>query len=123
MKVCFPVKSNEGMESVPYGHFGTAPMFVVCNLETNEVKTIGNGDLGHQHGMCQPMKALSGEVVDAVVVGGIGQGAIVKLNYQGIKVYRAAEGTINTNLEKLKNGELSEFAMNHTCNHDGCDHH
>jgi predicted Fe-Mo cluster-binding NifX family protein len=123
MKVCFPVKSNEGMESMPYGHFGTAPMFVVCNLETNEVKTIGNGDLGHQHGMCQPMKALSGEVVDAVVVGGIGQGAIVKLNSQGIKVYKAAEGTISTNLEKLKSGELSEFAMNHTCNHDGCDHH
>jgi len=32
MKVCFPVKSNEGMDSTPYGHFGTAPMFVVCNL-------------------------------------------------------------------------------------------
>ena len=94
MKVCFPVKSNEGMESTPYGHFGTAPMFVVCNLETNEVKTIGNGDLGHQHGMCQPMKALSGEVVDAVVVGGIGQGAIVKLNSLGIKVYKAAEGNV-----------------------------
>ncbi len=31
MKVCFPVKSNEGMESVQYGHFGTAPMSVVCN--------------------------------------------------------------------------------------------
>lgn len=123
MKVCFPVKCNEGMDSIPYGHFGTAPMFVVCNLETNEVTTIGNGDLGHEHGMCQPMKALSGEVVDAVVVGGIGQGAIVKLNSLGIKVYKAEEGTISVNLEKLKKGALSEFAMDHTCNHDGCNHH
>ncbi|MFR1707340.1 MAG: NifB/NifX family molybdenum-iron cluster-binding protein [Clostridium sp.] len=123
MKVCFPVKSNEGMASIPYGHFGTAPMFVVCDLETNEVKTIGNGDLGHEHGKCQPMKALSGEVVDAVVVGGIGQGAIVKLNSLGIKVYKAIEGNISVNLDTLNKGELVEFSMNHTCNHDGCNHH
>ncbi len=123
MKVCFPVKSNEGMESIPYGHFGTAPMFVVCDLEKNEVKTLDNGDLGHEHGKCQPMKALSGEVVDAVVVGGIGQGAIVKLNSLGIKVYRAAEGTIAVNIDKLNSGDLLEFSMDHTCNHDGCTHH
>lgn len=73
MKVCFPVNNNLGLESIPYGHFGTAPMFVVCDLEKGEVRTIGNGDLGHEHGHCQPMKALSGEVVDAVIVGGIGK--------------------------------------------------
>ena len=29
MKVCFPVKSNEGMNSIPYNHFGSAPEFVI----------------------------------------------------------------------------------------------
>ena len=43
MKICFPVKNNLGMEIVPYGHFGTAPMFVVCDLEKGEVRTISNG--------------------------------------------------------------------------------
>jgi len=123
MKVCFPVKSNEGINSVPYGHFGTAPMFVVCDLAKDEIKVLGNGDLGHEHGKCQPMKALSGEIVDAVVVGGIGQGAIVKLNSMGIKVYRAQEGTIGSNLEMLNKGNLVEFSMDHTCSHDGCEHH
>ena len=123
MKVCFPVKSNEGMSSIPYNHFGSAPEFVICDLESNDVKTIGNGDLGHEHGKCQPIKALSGEVVDAVVVGGIGKGAIVKLNSMGIKVYQAIEGTIEENINSLKNGELKEFDSNHTCNHDGCSHH
>ena len=87
------------------------------------MKTIGNGDLGHEHGKCQPIKALSGEVVDAVVVGGIGKGAIVKLNSMGIKVYQSIEGTIEENVNLLKNGELKEFDSNHTCNHDGCSHH
>ncbi len=123
MKVCFPVYCDEGIKSVPYGHFGTAPMFIVCNSETNEVKVVGNGDLGHEHGMCQPLKALSGEVVDAVVVGGIGQGAIVKLNAMGIKVYKAAPGDVRENLEKYNSGQLAEFSMNHTCSHDGCNHH
>ena len=123
MKVCFPVKSNEGMSSIPYNHFGSAPEFVICDLESNDVKAIGNGDLGHEHGKCQPIKALSGEVVDAVVVGGIGKGAIVKLNSMGIKVYQAIEGTIEENVNSLKNGELKEFDSNHICNHDGCSHH
>ena len=123
MKVCFPVKSNEGMSSIPYNHFGSAPEFIICDLETNNVKAIGNGDLGHEHGKCQPIKALSGEVVDAVVVGGIGKGAIVKLNSMGIKVYQSIEGTIEENVNSLKIGELKEFDSNHTCNHDGCSHH
>ena len=123
MKVCFPVKSNEGLNSVPYNHFGSAPEFVICDLESNDVKSIGNGDLGHEHGKCQPIKALSGEVVDAVVVGGIGQGAIVKLNSMGIKVYQAVEGSIGDNIDSLNKGELKEFDSKHTCNHDGCSHH
>ncbi|MBW6409933.1 NifB/NifX family molybdenum-iron cluster-binding protein [Clostridium weizhouense] len=122
MKVCFPVRSNEGVNSIPYGHFGTAPLFIVCDTDTEEIKVLNNGDLGHEHGKCQPMKALSGEIVDAVVVGGIGQGAITKLNSMEIKVYKAIEGTIQVNIEALIKSELVEFSSNHTCNHDGCSH-
>ncbi|KAI3348917.1 NifB/NifX family molybdenum-iron cluster-binding protein [Clostridium botulinum] len=122
MKVCFPVKSNEGLNSTPHNHFGTAPLFIICDTETNEVKALNNGDLGHEHGKCQPIKALSGEVVDAVIVGGIGRGAITKLNSMGIKVFKAIEGNVNENLEAYKKGELMEFPSNHTCSHDGCGH-
>ena len=118
MRICFPVKNNEGVKSVPYGHFGTAPTFVICDLEKDEATTVGNGDLGHEHAI----KALSGEVVDAVVVGGIGAGAISKLNSMGIKVYKAIDGDIEANLEALKKGELKEFSSTHTCNHHGCSH-
>lgn len=117
MKIAFPVSSNLGVESIPYGHFGTAPMFVVCDLENQEVKSVNNGDLGHEHGQCQPMKALSGEKVDVVIVGGIGRGAVVGLNNLGIKVFKAIEGTISKNLEAYKNGELQELVMMGTCNH------
>lgn len=123
MKVCVPVEVNEGLESKPFGHFGSAPMFVVYDLESDKLSQIDNGDLGHEHGKCQPIKALSGNVVDAVIVGGIGQGAIVKLNSMGIKVFKAQANTIKENIELFKANKLNEFPSNHTCSHDGCGHH
>lgn len=123
MKVCIPVEVNEGLESKPFGHFGSAPMFVVYDLENDKLSQIDNGDLGHEHGKCQPIKALSGNVVDAVIVGGIGQGAIVKLNSMGIKVFKAQANTIKENIELFKANKLNEFPSNHTCSHDGCGHH
>lgn len=123
MKICFPVKSNEGVNSIPYNHFGSAPVFVICDLEDNNIKEIKNGDLNHEHGKCQPIKALSGETVDAIIVGGIGQGAIAKLNSMGIKVYKAEEGTIKDNIDLLTQGKLNELDLNHTCTHHNCGHH
>ena len=123
MKIFVPVEVNNGLESRPFGHFGSAPMFVVCDLESGDLSTINNGDLGHEHGMCQPIKALAGNVVDAVIVGGIGQGAIAKLNSMGIKVYKAQGETIKDNLQLYKENKLQEFSRNHTCSHDGCEHH
>ena len=102
MKVCIPVSENKGMESVPFGHFGSAPEFVICDLDSNEVKSINNGDLGHEHGKCQPLKALEGNKVDAIIVGGIGAGAIMKLNAMGTKVYRGVNDTIEANLKLLQ---------------------
>ena len=123
MRICVPVEANKGLESRPYGHFGSAPLFVVCNLENQEVTEINNQDLHHEHGKCQPLKALQGNVVDAVIVGGIGQGAIMKLNSMGVKVYKSQGNTIKENIELYKENKLEEFPTNHTCSHDGCGHH
>lgn len=123
MKICFPVHSDEGINSIPFGHFGTAPMFIIIDSNTKDIKVVENGDLGHQHGMCQPLKALSGEIVDVVIVGGIGQGAISKLNDRGIKVLKAVPGSIKDNLDSFNGGKLESFDINHTCSHDGCNHH
>ncbi|MGL5328708.1 MAG: NifB/NifX family molybdenum-iron cluster-binding protein [Peptostreptococcaceae bacterium] len=123
MKVCVPVESNNGFESKAYGHFGSAPLFIVCDLESNEIKEINNQDLHHEHGKCQPLKALQGNIVDAVIVGGIGQGAIMKLNSMGVKVYKSQGNTIQEDLELFKSNRLVQFPSNHSCNHHGCGHH
>ena len=94
MKICIPIKENKGIDSIAYNHFGTAPFFLIYDLDNENLKTIENDDLNHQHGMCQPLKALGGENVDAILVGGIGAGALMKLNNQGIKVYKVENDSV-----------------------------
>ena len=124
MKICFPAESLQGLNSKLYGHFGSAPGFVLVDTESKGIEEIGNNDLHHAHGMCQPLKALGNREVDAIVVGGIGRGALMKLNSEGIRVYRGLEGTVGENIQHILNGKLPEFDASQTCggHGGGCAH-
>ena len=115
MKIAFPVTEDRGLESPVYGHFGSAPLFLVLDSGNGAFESIGNSDAHHAHGQCQPIQALGGTSVDQVVVGGIGGGALMKLQGLGIKVFRAVEGSVLENLALLKSGKLPEFAVHMTC--------
>jgi len=115
MKIAFPTQENKGLESTVHNHFGSAPFFVVVTSENGDLEILDNQDLGHEHGNCQPLAALGGAPVDAVVVGGIGGGALKKLADAGIQAYRAMEGTVSDNLSLMKEGRLPVFTMDQTC--------
>lgn len=126
MRVCFAVEQYNGIDSLVYGHFGSAPVFVVVDTVNDTVSTISNGDLGHVHGACNPIMALNGSEVDAVVVGGIGAGALRGLNARGIRVFAAAERTVKGNLALIKTNKLPEMTLQQTCaghGAGGCGHH
>lgn len=122
MKVCFPVENNQGLASAVFGHFGSAPLFVVVDTETGQVAEVINRDLQHAHGACSPVKALGGHAVDAVVVGGIGGGALSGLNRAGIRVYRAGALSIEENVARLQQGGLPQCAPGETCGGHGHGH-
>ncbi len=122
MKVCFPVENNQGLASAVFGHFGSAPLFVVVDTETGQVAEVINRDLHHAHGACSPVKALGGHAVDAVVVGGIGGGALSGLNRSGIPVYRAGARSIAENVARLEQGGLPQWAPGETCGGHGHGH-
>ena len=127
MKVCFPVNTIQSLDSEVYGHFGSAPAFILVDTETKEATTITNSDQNHAHGMCSPIKALGGQKIDCVVVGGIGGGALMKLNQSGISVYKAMGLTVNDNLNLMNSGKLPIFKPGHTCGGHSdsgeCSHH
>jgi predicted Fe-Mo cluster-binding NifX family protein len=126
MKVCFAVREDNGVESTVYNHFGSAPAFIVVDTDGGAVTTVNNHDQHHVHGACNPIKAVGGLAPDVVVVGGIGAGAIQKLNAEGVKVYRSSAETVAQNLTLFKEGKLSELTIHHACGGHaqggGCSH-
>lgn len=130
MKVCFPVSApgSNPLESRVYGHFGSAPGFVIVDSATRVICDVVNRDQTHAHGACNPLRALGGQMVDAVVVGGIGTGALMGLLRAGVKVYQSQAGTIDTNLTLLERNQLSLLQPEQVCGgHDqgqgcGCAH-
>ena len=109
MKVGFAVQEIEGVESKVYEHFGSAPAFIIVDTEGKEVLKINNKD---------------GKTVDAMVVGGIGAGALAKLNALGIKVYGAGASTVKENLVLLGEDRLQELSIYNSCrsHQGGCGH-
>jgi predicted Fe-Mo cluster-binding NifX family protein len=124
MKVGFAVRNVEGIESTVYDHFGSAPAFIIVDTEKNDVLTVDNRDLHHEHGACNPIMALDGKSVDAIVVGGIGAGAIMKLNALGVKVYGAGALTVKENLVLFGENKLQELSVSNACraHQGGCGH-
>jgi len=119
MNVCIPVTHDRGMQSPISLHFGSAPLFLIVNDESGAMEAVPNGDLHHQHGMCQPLAALAGKAVDALVVGGIGMGALTKLGDAGVRVFMATPGTAQNVLDALKAGSLQEATPATACAHHG----
>lgn len=125
MKICFPVASDKGVESKVYDHFGSAPLFVVFDNERNTLTTIDNNEQQHAHGRCSPLKAFDGHRVDCVVVSGMGERTLMKLNEAGIDVYRAVTDTIGENITLFKSLGLPVFRPELVCarHKDSCTNH
>jgi predicted Fe-Mo cluster-binding NifX family protein len=120
MKICIPTTTQEGKSARVYEHFGSAPYFTVCDPDKNTIEIIDNANQHHSHGMCQPMSALVGKGIGAVVTGGMGARAVQKLNEGGIKVFRAVPGTVEDILNQFSKGGLQELTIENACSQHGC---
>jgi predicted Fe-Mo cluster-binding NifX family protein len=122
----FSRKKNEGVDSRVYSHFGSAPVFAVVDMETNDVSMIPNKDQYHTHGACNPIRALGDQEFVALVAGGRGGGALRGLNQSGVGVYQAQAPSINENIAMFRNRTLPGFAPQRSCGGhkegEGCTH-
>ena len=115
MKICFPVQKDDGIDSTVYNHFSSAPFFVIVDTETDALSTINNRDEDYTHGVCNPMKALDDQKVDAIVVGGIGVGTLTRLTQMGIIVHRKAAATIRKNMAMFVWQKLPRLTLQGCC--------
>ena len=121
MRIAIPVFSNDGEISEVYGHFGSAPCFLIYDTEKQKLETVENGDKVHEHGMCNPLAGLEGKNVDAIVTGGIGLRALQRIAGSGVKVFRSAEGmTVKDVAVSVESNSLREITMDEACSHNNC---
>ncbi len=122
MNICIPVNQDNGLDSSVCAHFGSAPIFMVVDTDTNTCRPLTNANQHHSHGMCQPLASLSNEKLDAIVVGGIGMGALNKLQTSGIRVFRSEYPTVKATIDAFKDNSLKPVTPGQACGHHGQGH-
>jgi predicted Fe-Mo cluster-binding NifX family protein len=119
MNICIPVLEDKGLGSPVSQHFGSAPLFIIVDTGSGSCRSVMNRNLDHGHGMCQPLLSLAGESVDAMVVGGIGQGALGRLQAANIRVFLSTLDTVDSTLAAFRCGTLREVTPQTACGHHG----
>ena len=122
VNLCIPVTADRGLESPVSGHFGSAPLFMLVDVEARRAQALTNTRAVHEHGACRPLDALAGHEIDAVVVGGIGAGALMKLQGAGIRVFRATAPTVAGCLDAFTRNEVEEIGPGGACGRHGHGH-
>lgn len=123
MNLCIPVTEDRGLASPVCAHFGSAPLFLIVDVATGGCRAVPNRNLHHDHGMCRPLSSLAGEDLDGIVVGGIGRGALGKLQAAGIRVYLAESPTVEAAVAAFTAGTLREVTPAQACAHHGSGPH
>ncbi|HIJ86361.1 MAG TPA: NifB/NifX family molybdenum-iron cluster-binding protein [Desulfuromonadales bacterium] len=111
MKVCFPAIADAGMVSEIYGHFASAPLFVIIDTDTGISSAIANCDRENPYAGCNPFSALTGQQLDGIVVGGIGDDSLRIMNMCGFTVHQAISASVAENVALFSNGTLQEMAV------------
>jgi predicted Fe-Mo cluster-binding NifX family protein len=132
MQVGFPVATDAGLESELFGHFGSAPLFIAINTDTEEVSCFANCDPLVPEAGCNALKAIYSRSLDVMIVDGIGDGFLRILHGCGTEVFQAESASVRENLTLFKEKRLSKVKMlnsaeagrcnsddgtPHTCNH------
>lgn len=115
MRIVIPVLEDKGLDSPLCGHFGSAPFFAVADGDAVEVRA--NAHAQHEHGMCRPLAAIEGQAIEAALVGGIGAGALTKLQAAGVRVYQAQGATIRETLQAFSAGTCPELQVSSCAGH------
>ena len=119
MRICVPIEEDKGLDSEVCAHFGSASGYLIVDLESGDSHSVKNMNPHHSHGMCNPMASLDGEDVDAVVVGGIGLGALRKLRAAELDVFLADHKTVQEVVDAHATGALRRVTSDLACGQHG----
>ena len=120
MKVCFPITEDFGVKSTVYGHFNSAPFFLVVDTDTKETFTIANCDPKNPLAGCDPFSALKVYDIDGIIAGCMGDSALQAMNLCGFRVFEAESENLIENMELFKQAKLQESVVQNSAAEGRC---
>ena len=121
MKICIPTEEQNGLDSLAYGHFGSAPYFLIYDTVAKIYEVLNNNEAEHEHGQCNPVQPLIEKGVAAVIVAGMGARALMNLQSMGIAVYRTTEtSTVKNIISQMDFNKMQELTVDNSCQHHNC---
>ncbi len=115
MKFCVPTIGEGGLSARLSPHFGSAPYFTLVESEGARVSVVTNERARHEHGRCDPARALQGLDIGAVVCRGLGRRALMALNESGIDVLVTECWTVEEALAAFRSGALVPLTQEAAC--------
>jgi predicted Fe-Mo cluster-binding NifX family protein len=115
-----PVQDENGMASVVYGHFGSAPFFAVYDTDTKGIVFANNNESEHEHGKCMPVDAIRALNAEAVLCKGMGMRAANLLLEAGIKPFLVDATTVSDAIGKYDTRDVRVLDESTSCHAHGC---
>jgi predicted Fe-Mo cluster-binding NifX family protein len=106
MRACIPIVDDQGFDSRVHPHFGSAPMFLAVDTESWASQTVPNVE-GPRHGRCHRLGLVADEKIEAVIVIGIGPGALERLRSAQVRMYHTTRSTARAALDGIGSGRLA----------------
>ncbi|MCQ2084679.1 MAG: NifB/NifX family molybdenum-iron cluster-binding protein [archaeon] len=97
------IAEGDSLDALVGEDFGHAPYFLIVDLDTYDYTVVENEYAKGDGAGYKVANAIVGLGVDAVIVGGIGTHGLKILQDAKIRVLYDADGTVEENLDDLKN--------------------
>jgi len=120
IRLAVPSEPPGGLDAARSGHFGRSPSFTLIDLVDGEiagVEVVDNGPHGHG-GSLSPVLTLGTNMVDAVIVAGIGHKPLLGCLQAGIRVFAGEDRPdVRSVVEAFMEMDLSPVGPDATCRH------
>jgi predicted Fe-Mo cluster-binding NifX family protein len=120
IRVAVPSETPGGLGAARSGHFGRSPSFTLVDLIDGEITAVDVVDnVPHVDGGCMsPVLTLGTNMVDAVIVAGIGHRPLLGCLQTGIRVFAGEDRPdVRSVVDAFVDMELSPVGPDATCRH------
>jgi predicted Fe-Mo cluster-binding NifX family protein len=116
-RICIPLESENGYDSVVCAHFGRAPAFAVLgeDFKIEEVFEKATACDEGSHGHCLPIDELTKRGVTTLICQSIGRGAMGKAIARGIEVIHCERSRLGEVVLDYAQGRCHPLLMKNIC--------